>query len=58
MNAMTTPAISAAVTERETRLAAIVAKYDLRPVRQAPFLTATARDLAVALDKLERKCAA
>lgn len=49
--------IAALVTERETRLAAVIAKYDLRPVNAAPFLTATARDLAVALDKLERKCA-
>lgn len=54
---MTQADIQMAVTERETRLAAVIAKYDLRPVNVPPFLTATARDLAVALDKLERKCA-
>lgn len=59
---MTTPLITAdiarLVTERETRLADLMARYDLRSVRQAPFLTATARDIAAALDKLERMCAA
>lgn len=54
---MTTAQIAAAVTERETRLAAIIAKYDLEPVNVPPFFACTARDLAVALDKLERKCA-
>lgn len=50
--------ITAAVTERETRLAAIIAKYDLAPVNVPPFFACTARDIAAALDKLERKLAA
>lgn len=53
---MTSAQISAAVTERETRLAAIIERYGLRPINAAPLLTATARDIAVALDKIERKC--
>lgn len=53
---MTPTQLAAAVTERETRLAAIIAKYDLAPVNVPPFFACTARDMAVALDKLERKC--
>lgn len=49
--------IAAAVTERETRLSAIVRRYDLRPVNMPPLFACTAQDLAVVLDKLERKCA-
>jgi len=55
---MTIQEIQDAVTEREARLADVMARYDLQPVNAAPFLTATARDIAVALDKLERKCVA
>lgn len=55
---MTTADIARLVTEREDRLADLMARYDLRPVKAAPFLTATSRDIAVALDKLERKCVA
>lgn len=55
---MTTADIASLVTERETRLADVMARYDLRPVSVPPFLTATSRDIAVALDKLERMCAA
>lgn len=53
---MTPIQIAAAVTERETRLAALIREYDLRPGNLPPFIAWTARDLAVALDKLERKC--
>lgn len=59
---MNTPArftqadIAALVTERETRLTAIIERYGLQPINAAPLLTATARDIAVALDKIERKC--
>lgn len=54
---MTQQEIQEAITERETRLAAIVRKYDLRPVNVPPLFACTAKDLAAALDKLERKCA-
>lgn len=60
MNAYT-PMLSAdiltAIAERETRLAAIMREYDLKPVALPPFYAWTAREIAVALDKLERKCA-
>lgn len=52
---MTRAQLAAAVTERETRLAAIVAKYDLAPVKLPPFFACTARDMAVIVDKMERK---
>lgn len=55
---MTPAQLAAAVTERETRLAAIVREYNLKPVALPPFYAWTARDIAVAIDKLERKCAA
>lgn len=55
---MTPAQLAAAVTERETRLAAIIAKYDLAPVNVPPLFACTARDMAVIVDKLERKCAA
>jgi len=54
---MTHADILTAITERETRLAAIVRKYDLAPVSVPPFLACTAQDLAAAVDKLERKVA-
>lgn len=54
---MTQQDITAAVTECEARLAAIIAKYDLAPINVPPFFACTARDMAVVLDKLERKCA-
>lgn len=50
--------IATLVTERETRLAGIIAKYDLAPVNVPPFFACTAQDLAAVLDKMERKCAA
>jgi len=54
---MTPAQIAAAVTERETRLAAVMRQYGLADVNVPPFLACTARDLAGALDKLERKVA-
>jgi len=54
---MTHTDILTAITERETRLAAIVREYDLKPVALPPFYAWSARDIAVALDKLERKVA-
>jgi len=54
---MTHADILTAITERETSLAAIVRKYDLRPVALPPFFACTAQDLAAAVDKLERKMA-
>lgn len=54
---MTPAQIAAAVTERETGLAAIIAKYDLAPVALPPFYAWTARDIAVTLDKIEKKSA-
>lgn len=54
---MTSADIARMVEQRETRLAAIIAKYDLAPVNVPPFFACTERDLAAALDKMERKCA-
>lgn len=54
---MTPAEIAAAVTERETRLAAIIAKYNLASVSVPPLFACTARDMAVIVDKMERKCA-
>ena len=54
---MTHADIAHLVTERETRLAAIVRKYDLAPVNVPPFFACTARVMAVIVDKLERKMA-
>ncbi len=54
---MTHADILTAITERETRLAAIVRKYDLAPVNVPPFYACTAQELAAVLDKIERKVA-
>jgi len=54
---MTNNDIANLITERETRLAAIVRKYDLHRVNVPPFFACTAQDLAAVVDKLERKCA-
>lgn len=54
---MTQRDIAHLVTERETRLAAVVRKYDLAAVNVPPFFACTAQDLAAVVDKIERKVA-
>lgn len=46
--------LSIQLSTLEARYAALIKEYDLKPVRQAPFASCTARDLAVRLDKIQR----